>query len=162
MATIGVRFEIGNLRVLAREYRKLPSSLAKKHLKAAIRKSAKKFEPTYRSSAIKGKNQNLRKSVKTIVFFGRREDAGQWVAKVGYARGKGKKGGHAILLNDGTKDRYTKQRAYRGRGPKTGFGDRAMSAVASMGPADLGANLAAALQKALKELPRYLQHRRRV
>ena len=38
MATIGVRFEIGNLRALAREYRKLPSSLAKKHMKAAIRK----------------------------------------------------------------------------------------------------------------------------
>lgn len=153
----------GLLRQLAKAYGRLPTSLAKKHVKAAVGRAAKPFLPEVRKAAPKGKTGNLKRSAGVKVFFGKRDASGSWVAKVGYRRGKAKsaKGQHALIVNDGTKPRQTKAGANRGKGPATRFFDSTLASIRSRGLAGLETQLLAALEKAEKELPRYLKNRRR-
>lgn len=154
---------------LAKAYQGLPRTLNRKYLKSAIRKAVKdtNLEPRFKSAAPKGRKGNLKKSVTIVTGFMRSGPSkGQPYARVGYGRSKGKRGYHAILVNDGTKDRYTKGffgfgRMYRGRGPATRFADPVLATAAAVGPVNLERHLREGFEAAMRELPKYLARRRR-
>ena len=81
---------------LIRAYAKLPGSLARKHLKAAIRRSIKPFVPALKAATPRATG-NLRRSVTTVVKFGTKVSRGSGeafrgtaIGVVGFSR-KGKK-----------------------------------------------------------------------
>lgn len=152
------------LQELAKAYQELPRTLQRKYFKSAIRKAVKdtNLEPRFKAAAPKGKKGNLKKSVTIVTGFLRSgEFKGQPYARVGYGRSKSKKGYHAIIVNDGTKDRYTKSRAFRGRGPATRFAEPVLSQARATGPVSLQKHLTEGLEAAKRELPKYLARRRR-
>ena len=102
---------------LIRAYGTLPGSLARKHLKAAIRRSIRPFMPALKTATPKSTG-NLRRSVTTVVKFGTKVSrAASWsfqgtaIGIVGFSR-KGKKknqkGDHSVLVEAGTKPRFRK------------------------------------------------------
>lgn len=157
-------FAMGDLRYLAAEYRKLPPALAKKHVRAAIKKTIKPFLPMFRAVAPK-RTGGLKRSPIAIADLDR--VSGNWTGRVGYGMGKGKKGYAALLVNDGTEPRYHKRptkaggRHYTGKGPATHFADSMLSTVRSAGLSNLETFLYAGLESAANELPRYLAHKKR-
>jgi plasmid stabilization system protein ParE len=103
---------------LIRAYAKLPGSLARKHLKASIRRSIKPFVPSLKSATPRGATGNLRRSVTTVVRFGTKVSRrggdsfrGTAIGIVGFSR-KGKKknqkGDHSVLVESGSKPRRRK------------------------------------------------------
>ena len=164
-----VTFEIPNTRELQEGYRSLPRTLQRKYLKSAIRKAIKdaNLEPKFKSAAPKGRTGKLKKSVTIVTGFVRSgEGKGNPYARVGFGRSKGKPGYHAILVNDGTKDRYTKGflgfgRAYRGKGPATKFAEPVLALARATGPVSLEKHMAESLESAKRELPKYLAKRKR-
>jgi hypothetical protein len=155
---------IGDLQQLRRAYLQLPPALAKKHIRSALRKTVEPFLPEFRAAA-PVRTGGLKKSPITVADFDR--VSGNWTARVGYGRSKTKKGYAALLVNDGTKDRYHKRqsilgkRHYTGKGPATHFADSLLASVRSRGMNMLETHLYAALDKATNELPRYLAARKR-
>ena len=130
-----------DLRVIRKAYMDLPAGLVKRQVKAAIKTAMKPWMPEFRAIAPVGKKLlrktlkarkqlelatgikrasykpgNLKRSVQAM--SGQDRTYGFW-GKVGFGRGKGKKGHHALLLNDGTKPRETKAGKSTGRGPET-------------------------------------------
>jgi hypothetical protein len=112
---------------LIRAYSKLPGSLARKHLKAAIRRSIKPFVPALKAATPRGATGNLRRSVTTVVKFGTKVSRvntysfrGTAMGIVGFSR-KGKKknqkGDHSVLVEAGTKPRRRKSGAATGKMP---------------------------------------------
>lgn len=111
---------------LIRAYAKLPGSIARKHLKAAIRRSIKPFVPALKSATPRSTG-NLRRSVTTVVKFGTKVSRGSGeafrgtaIGIVGYSR-KGKKknqkGDHSVLVEAGTKPRRRKRGGSTGTMP---------------------------------------------
>lgn len=103
---------------LIRAYAKLPGSLARKHLKASIRRSIKPFVPALKAATPRGATGNLRRSVTTVVKFGKKVTRGPnepfrgtAMGIVGFSR-KGKKknqkGDHSVLVEQGSKPRRRK------------------------------------------------------
>jgi hypothetical protein len=102
---------------LIRAYAKLPGSLARKHLKAAIRRSIKPFTPALKAATPRSTG-NLRRSVTTVVKFGTKVSRGSGEAFRGTAIGivgfsrkgkkKNQKGDHSVLVEAGTKPRFRK------------------------------------------------------
>jgi len=112
---------------LIRAYAKLPGSLARKHLKAAIRRSIKPFVPALKSATPRGATGNLRRSVTTVVRFGTKVSRGGGdsfrgtvMGIVGFSR-KGKKknqkGDHSVLVEAGSKPRKRKRGGSTGTMP---------------------------------------------
>jgi len=103
---------------LIRAYAKLPGSLARKHLKAAIRRSIKPFVPALKAATPRGATGNLRRSVTTVVKFGTKVSRGSGeafrgtaIGIVGYSRKgakKNQKGDHSVLVEQGSKPRRRK------------------------------------------------------
>jgi HK97 gp10 family phage protein len=151
-------FRMGDLQYLRNEYRKLPPALAKKHIRSALRKTVEPFLPEFRAKAPK-KTGALKKSPITKADFDR--VSGDWTARVGYGRSKTKRGHHAILVNDGTKQRKTKAGKNTGKMPATHFADSLLASVRSRGLNMLETHMYAALESAKRALPEYLKHRRR-
>ena len=155
---------MGDLQELRRAYMQLPPALAKKHIRSAIRKAVSPFLPEFKAAAPK-RTGGLKKSPIVVADFDR--VSGNWTAKVGYGMSKRKPGYAALLVNDGTKQRYHKKqglfgkRHSTGKGPATGFANALLSSVRSRGLNMLETHLFAALEKAKNELPRYLAMRKR-
>ncbi len=103
---------------LIRAYAKLPGSLARRHLKAAIRRSIKPFTPALKAATPRGATGNLRRSVITVVKFGTKVSRGSGEAFRGTAMGivgfsrkgkkKNQKGDHSVLVEAGSKPRRRK------------------------------------------------------
>jgi hypothetical protein len=112
---------------LIRAYAKLPGSLARKHLKAAIRRSIKPFTPALKAATPRGATGNLRRSVITVVKFGTKVSRGGGEAFRGTAIGivgfsrkgkkKNQKGDHSVLVESGSKPRQRKRRGSTGTMP---------------------------------------------
>jgi hypothetical protein len=149
---------IGDLQELRREYLKLPPALAKVHIRSALRKTINPFLPEFRAAAPK-RTGGLKKSPITKAEFDR--VSGNWTARVGYGRSKTKMGHHAILVNDGTKERKTKTGKSTGKMPATHFADSLLASVRSRGLNNLETHMYAALASAKRALPQYLKNRRR-
>ena len=111
---------------LIRAYAKLPGSLARKHLKAAIRRSIKPFVPALKAATPRATG-NLRRSVTTVVKFGTKVSRGSGEAFRGTAIGivgfsrkgkkKNQKGDHSVLVESGTKPRRRKSGGSTGQSP---------------------------------------------
>jgi len=148
---------------LAEGYKALPRTLQRKYMKSAIRKAVKEtnLESAFKSAAPR-LSGNLKKSVTIVTGFLRSgEGKGQPYARVGYGRSKGKKGYHAIIVNDGTKPRFTKSGQFTGKGPATGFANGVLRQAQTTGLVALERHLMESLEAAKRELPKYLARRRR-
>jgi hypothetical protein len=112
---------------LIRAYAKLPGSLARKHLKASIRRSIKPFVPALKSATPRGATGNLRRSVTTVVKFGTKVSRGGGDSFRGTAMGivgfsrkgkkKNQKGDHSVLVEAGSKPRHRKRGGSTGTMP---------------------------------------------
>jgi hypothetical protein len=112
---------------LIRAYAKLPGSVARKHLKAAIRRSIKPFVPALKAATPRGATGNLRRSVITVVKFGTKVSRGGGEAFRGTAIGivgfsrkgkkKNQKGDHSVLVEAGSKPRRRKRGGSTGTMP---------------------------------------------
>jgi hypothetical protein len=141
----------GDLDRLMAMYSKLPDGLARKHLQAALKRSMKPHLGAFRTAAPVDRG-GLKKSVGTTASFRK----GIFEGRVGYMRSKAKRGFTAAWINDGTDERITKDGENRGRMRVNGFGDRVTRQVANAGIVTLKAEMLAALEKAVNELPTYL------
>jgi hypothetical protein len=179
----------GDCRSLARGYRDLPSSLAKKHIKSAMTRSVKPFLPALRAATprFKGKRTKtaavardtqgryvagsgkkstvkpgaLRRSIKSITKFTQKANHGAFYTKVGFARGPGK-GNHALWVEQGTGTRRNKDTgANRGSVSPRWFLRRTFDSMKSGIQASIGLQLAAGLEKAGSELENYMKNKRR-
>lgn len=179
----------GDCRALAAGFRDLPSVLAKKHIKAAMNRAVKPFIPALRAATprFKGKRVKtaavarddrgryvagsgkkttvkpgaLRRSIKSITKFTTKSNHASFYTKVGFARGEGK-GNHALWVEQGTGPRRVKSTgANRGAVSARWFLRRTFDAMQSGISASIGLHLSAGLEAAARELPRYLEKRRR-
>ena len=98
---------------LVEAFGKLPKSIGKKHLGAALKRGAIPFAKVLRQATPR-RSGGLRKSVKTTVVFYDKSNYLNAGARVQYGKG----GYHAYLIEHGTNQRYTykKFRAWRGFG----------------------------------------------
>lgn len=142
----------GDLTALLKMYGDLPKGLASKHLKAAMKRATEPYKSDFASAAPR-KTGRLAKSVGATAFF---KSGMLFEGRVGYMRSKSKRGFAAAWINDGTNERITKDGENRGRMRANGFGDRVTRQVANAGIVTLKAEMLAALEKAVNELPTYL------
>jgi len=117
----GMGFDVvtnGSIETMVANYGRLPGAIARKYLKAAVRRSIKPFVPALKAATPRGATGNLRRSVITVVKFGTKVSRGSGesfrgtaIGIVGYSR-KGKKknqkGDHSVLVEQGTKPRFRK------------------------------------------------------
>lgn len=95
---------------LVNAFGKLPKSIGKKHLGAALKRGAIPFAKVLRKATPR-RSGGLKKSVKTTVVFFDKSNYLNAGARVQYGRG----GYHAYLVEHGTNQRYTKKTgAWRG------------------------------------------------
>ena len=170
-----------DLRVIRKAYMDLPAGLVKRQVKAAIKTAMKPWMPEFRAIAPVGKKL-LRKTLKArkglelatgvkLVSYkpgnlkrsvqaksGQDKTYGFW-GKVGFGRSKGKKGNHAMLLNDGTKPRETKAGKSTGRGPATRFAESLANRIRQQGSRQLSLEIEAAIERGYAQLDKYLAAR---
>ena len=170
-----------DLRVIRKAYMDLPAGLVKRQVKAAMKTAMKPWMPEFRAIAPVGKKLlpktlgarkgleratgaktvsykpgNLKRSVQ--VASGQDKKYGFW-GKVGFGRSKGKKGHHAMLLNDGTKPRVTKAGKSTGRGPATRFAESLANRIRQQGSRQLSLEIEAAIERGYAQLDKYLAGR---
>ena len=170
-----------DLRVIRKAYMDLPAGLVKRQVKAAIKTAMKPWMPEFRAIAPVGKKLlrrtlkarkqlefatgiktvsykpgNLKRSVQAM--SGQDRTYGFW-GKVGFGRSKGKKGHHALLLNDGTKPRETKAGKSTGRGPATQFAEPLANRIRQQGAYQFSLAIGAAIEKGYAQLDNYLAAR---
>lgn len=148
---------------LIRAYAKLPGSIARKHLKAAIRRSIKPFVPALKSATPRSTG-NLRRSVTTVVKFGTKVSRGSGeafrgtaIGIVGYSR-KGKKknqkGDHSVLVEAGTKPRRRKRGGSTGTMPPKHMLRDTLAAKKSGILANMEIEMGVSLERATQEAAR--------
>lgn len=153
--------------VLQEAYAKLPQALSRKHVLAAMKRAVKdmNLENDFRRAAEAHEvTGNLRKSVTIVSGIARQGAAqGRAFARIGYGRSKRKLGHHALMLHEGTKNRFLKTPPHRyvGKGPRTAFASSAMDRARTQALYTVADRLLEALGKAVNELPRYLQFKKR-
>ena len=170
-----------DLRVIRKAYMDLPAGLVKRQVKAAIKTAMKPWMPEFRAIAPVGKKLlrktlkarkgleratgvklvsykpgNLKRSVQAM--SGQDRTYGFW-GKVGFGRSKGKRGHHAMLLNDGTKPRETKAGKSTGRGPETRFAEPLANRIRQQGAYQFSLQIGAAIERGYAQLDKYLAAR---
>ena len=177
-----------DLRVIKKAYTDLPAGLVKRQVKAAMKTAMKPWMPEFRAIApvwkkllpktLKARKQlelwhsthspgrsvkrvsykpgNLKRSVQAM--SGQDRTYGFW-GKVGFGRSKGKKGNHALLLNDGTKPRETKAGKSTGRGPATRFAEPLANRIRQQGAYQFSLQIGAAIERGYAQLDKYLAAR---
>ena len=170
-----------DLRVIRKAYVDLPAALVNRQVKAAIKTAVEPWIPDFLAAAPVGKKllrktlkarKNLERAtgVKTVSYkpgnlkrsvqamSGQDRTYGFW-GKVGFGRGKGKKGHHALLLNDGTKPRVTKAGKSTGRGPATQFAEPLANRIRQQGAYQFSLQIEAAIERGYAQLDKYLAAR---
>ena len=147
---------------LIRAYGQLPGSLARKHLKAAIRRSIRPFVPALKAATPRGKTGNLRRSVKTVVRFGNKVSRSSWgnfrgtaYGVVGFSKGgekKNQKGSHAAFVEEGTKPRVRKRRGSTGAMPPKHMLRDTLASKKSGILSNLELEMGVSLERATREL----------
>ena len=143
---------INDIEYLRRGFGQLPTALAKRHIRPAIRKAMEPYMPMFRAAAPR-RTGGLRRSVTTVVDF--QGTTGYFSGRVGFGRGRGKKGHHAILVADGTKARRTKKNYNRGVMPSNPEMQSLANTIRTSAPPMFETQLLAALDNAIKALPIY-------
>jgi hypothetical protein len=172
MARPAITLEFPDVPGLADEFRRLPKSLASAAIGAAVKRAMQPAQEKLKQITPKGPTGNLRRGIATKAK--RYPKTGAAVAVVGYRRpnsSKPPKVGtkrrnrandqtqHQLLVEYGTKERFTKRGAYRGRMPVLEPIAKASKATQAQVTANLRKEMVAAAEKALKQLPKYLAAR---
>ena len=139
---------------LLNAYKKLPGHIAKKHLRASMRRSIKPFVPALKAATPK-QSGNLRRSVKTMAKFYQSANHGAVAGYVGFSRGsktKNNMGNHSAIVEYGTGERRRKNGGSSGRMPAR----RMLATTLSQHGAGILKNvvteLAVGLERAAREL----------
>jgi hypothetical protein len=144
----------GDVADIIAAYRKLPPHIAKKHLRAAMGRTIKPFLPALKANTPKYTG-NLKRSVTSVTRFYDRPDHGAVVGVVGFSRGGKTKrniGNHGLFVEAGTKPRRTRTKRFCGSMPAVGMLKRTLSTMRGPILANLGMEMAVALEKATREL----------
>ena len=148
---------------LIKAFGSLPRDLAKKRMRAAIRKATKPFEPALQSNTpyLTG---SLMRSIKTKIKVYDKGTHGNIAFVCGYARGTLKKrrgqfvitgsGSHAIIVENGSKLRRRKNGASTGVMPARRMARRTLDGMRGALLSSLTTELAAALEKTAQEAGR--------
>lgn len=137
-------------------FRKLPPSIAKKHMQASMRRAVKPFVPALRSATPKDTG-NLRRSVKVVVKYYKKADHGSVAGMIGFGRGSKTKtsmGNHSSVVEQGTGLRVRKNGASCGKMPAKKMVARTL---ATLGPGilkNIVTELGVGLERAARELSR--------
>ena len=173
-----------DLQVIRKAYMNLPAGLVNKQVNAAMKTAVEPWMPDFRAAAPVGKKL-LRKtlkarkqlelwhsthspgrSVKTDSYnpgnlkrsvqakSKKHKTHGFW-AKVGFGRTKGKKGNHAMLLNEGTKPRVTKAGKSTGQGPAMQFAESLANRIRQQGSHQFPLQIEAAIERGYAQLDHY-------
>lgn len=135
-------------------YRQLPPAIAKKHLRAAMRRSIKPFIPILRKETPR-RTGNLRRSVKSVVRFYKSAEHGSVAGIVGFGRGganQRKMGNHSAIVESGTKIRRKANGAVCGRMPARLMLQKSMAMNSRAILSNVSSELAFSLEKAAREL----------
>lgn len=135
-------------------YRKLPPYIAKKHLRASMRRSIKPFVPALKAATPK-RSGNLRRSVKAMAKFYKRAEHGSVAGVVGFSRGSKtvrNMGNHSAIVNDGTELRRKASGASTGRMPARRMLQQTLASHGKAILANVVSELAVGLERAAKEL----------
>lgn len=146
---------------LIRAFGELPHRLAKKHMKAAMRRAIRPFAPALRRATPK-RSGGLRKSVKAITKFGSKTSKTYWgsfhgtvIGVVGYSRGGSKPdrmGNHSAIVEGGSQERRTKDGRRRGKMPARYMVRDTLAANKAGILSNLELELGVSLEKAAREL----------
>lgn len=172
MARPGFVLEFPDLPGLADAFRKLPKSLAAASIGAAVKRAMKPAQEELRRATPVGPTGNLRRGVAAKAK--RYPKTGSAAAVVGYKKpgsAKPPKAGttrrnkasdktyHQFLVEYGSKQRFTKSGANRGRMPAMHPIEQASRASESQVKGLLESEMRTALVNALGQLPRYMAAR---
>ena len=172
MARPAMTLEFPDLPGLAEQFRQLPKSLASAAIGAGVKRALKPAEEELKRQTPVGPTGNLKRGIATKAK--RYPKTGSAVAIVGYRKsgtGKPPKEGtkrrnkasdktqHQFLVEYGSKPRVTKGGASRGRMPAMHPIEQASRASESQVKALLESEMKLAYEKALKQLPRYMDAR---
>jgi HK97 gp10 family phage protein len=105
---IEISMEFPELTEMRKQFKQLPTSIAAKHMGAALRAAMAPGVAALKQNTPKGPTGNLRKSIKTKIKKYVKD--GNAVGIVGYETGKGSKGFHQWFVERGTGERQTKGR----------------------------------------------------
>lgn len=148
---------------LIKAFGSLPRDLAKKRMRAAIRKATKPFEPALQSNTpyLTG---SLVRSIKTKIKVYDKGTHGNIAFVCGYVRGTLKKrrgqfviagsGSHAIIVENGSKLRRRKNGASTGVMPARRMAKRTLDGMKGSILSSLANELASALEKTAQEAGR--------
>ena len=142
---------------LRKGFAELPPGLARIHIRAAMKRAMQPYIPMFKAAAPR-RTGSLRRSVTTVTHF--EGVSGRFQAAVGYGRGRGKRGHHAILVADGTRKRITRNGANRGVMPSDPTVRGLASRIRAAAPPEFAKEMGNALQKAVNSLAKYVSHSR--
>jgi hypothetical protein len=171
---VGMSFEFPDIEGLADKFRELPKSLASAAIGAGVKRAMKPAQDRLKSTTPLGPTGNLRRGVATKAK--RYPQTGAAVAIVGYRkppkpgspppeksvkrRNKAAdKTQHQFLVEYGSKQRFTKSGANRGRMPAKAPVQMAWRAAESQVQGLLVQEMKTAYENALKQLPRFMAAR---
>jgi hypothetical protein len=169
---VGMSFEFPDIDGLAAKFRELPKSLASAAIGAGVKRAMKPAQERLKATTPVGPTGNLRRGVATKAK--RYPQTGAAVAIVGYrkagSKGPPKEGvkrrnkaadktKHQFLVEYGSKQRFTKSGANRGRMPAKAPVQMAWRAAESQVAGLLTQEMKTAYENALKQLPKFLAAR---
>lgn len=169
---VGMTFEFPDLPGLAEQFRQLPKSLASAAIGAGVKRAMKPAQDALKQITPVGPTGNLKRGVATKAK--RYPKSGAAVAVVGFrkagSKGPPKEGvkrrnkasdktQHQFLVEYGSKQRFTKKGANRGRMPAKAPVQIAWRAAESQVRGLLEQEMKTAYENALKQLPRFMAAR---
>lgn len=169
---VGMTFKFPDLPGLAEQFRQLPKSLASAAIGAGVKRAMKPAQDALKQITPVGPTGNLKRGVATKAK--RYPKTGAAVAVVGFrkagSKGPPKEGvkrrnkaadktQHQFLVEYGSKQRFTKKGASRGRMPAKAPVQMAWRSAESQVKGLLASEMKTAYENALKQLPRYMAAR---
>ena len=182
MARPAISFEFPDIPGLADKFLELPASLASAAIGTAVKKALQPAQEKLKQTTPVGPTGNLRRGIATkakrypktktaVAIVGYRKPNSSKPPKAGTKRRNrpADKTQHQLLVEYGTKERFTKRtwigwvrgasRASRGRMPAVAPIEKASKATESQVKANLEKEMLKAYENALKQLPKFLAAR---
>lgn len=169
---VGMTFEFPDLPGLAEQFKQLPKSLASAAIGAGVKRAMKPAQDALKQMTPVGPTGNLKRGVATKAK--RYPKTGAAVAVVGYRKAGSKgppkedvkrrnkasdKTQHQLLVEYGSKQRFTKKGGSRGQMPAKAPVQMAWRSAESQVKGLLTSEMKTAYENALKQLPRYMAAR---
>lgn len=161
MIDIDVNDLESQVKALIDSFAKLPNEVSKKYMRSGLKKPAAEFEDVLRANTPAVSGSLMRSIVSKVKVYdkGTHQNVS---AVVGYKRGTLKKkkgmflvtgsGQHALLVEDGTKGRYTKSGRFTGQSPARRMMFKTFNARKAAVLQNIADGMAKGLEKAAKKL----------